>query len=174
MEQRYITTLDIDGSERLVLTIEGTGSLNGSSLILQASDEANVYTARFNGRTIPVVMHSDGIRTVTVSMLGYSFTAVVLKEDHQRLHDILRRSPAMRSRVERISAPMPGLIKSVYVSNGSPIEKGMPLFTLEAMKMENAITAPISGTVGDVLVEAGSAVEKGVTLCQITPTVDPA
>jgi biotin carboxyl carrier protein len=115
------------------------------------------------------VLHSDGLRSIRVSMLGYVYDAMVLDEHRHQLLEILRRSPAMRSRTEKVGAPMPGLIKSVLTSNGAVVTKGETLFTLEAMKMENALVAPIDGTISDLHIDAGSAVEKGETLCLIHP-----
>ena len=64
---------------------------------------------------------------------------------------------------------MPGLIKSVLVGEGELVRKGTTLFTLEAMKMENAITAPIDGIVRNLAAAESTAVEKGSVLCTLEP-----
>ena len=68
---------------------------------------------------------------------------------------------------EKITAPMPGNILAVNVSNGSAVKKGDVLMILEAMKMENEIMAPCDGTVTSVSVTKGAAVESGALLCTI-------
>ena len=68
---------------------------------------------------------------------------------------------------EKVTAPMPGTILSVNVSNGAAVKKGDVLFILEAMKMENEIMAPCDGTVGGVSVTKGTSVESGMLLCVI-------
>ena len=68
---------------------------------------------------------------------------------------------------EKVTAPMPGTILSVNVSNGAAVKKGDVLFILEAMKMENEIMAPCDGTVGGVNVTKGTSVESGMLLCVI-------
>ena len=68
---------------------------------------------------------------------------------------------------EKVSAPMPGTILAVNVSNGSAVKKGDVLFILEAMKMENEIMAPCDGTANSVSVIKGATVESGALLCTI-------
>ena len=66
-----------------------------------------------------------------------------------------------------VSAPMPGTILKVNVSNGQAVKKGDVLFILEAMKMENEIMAPCDGTVAGVSVAQGASVETGTALCTL-------
>ena len=68
---------------------------------------------------------------------------------------------------EKVSAPMPGTILDVRVSNGASVKKGDILFILEAMKMENEIMAPCDGTIASVSVTKGAAVDSGALLCVI-------
>ncbi len=64
----------------------------------------------------------------------------------------------------RIEAPMPGLVKAVFVGAGDAVAAGDRLAVLEAMKMEHALTAGRDGVVAEVLVEAGAQVEAGAVL----------
>lgn len=63
-----------------------------------------------------------------------------------------------------VLAPMPGLVKSVFVAAGDHVEKGARLAILEAMKMEHTLTAGRDGTVAEVLAKAGDQVEAGAAL----------
>lgn len=76
-------------------------------------------------------------------------------------------APAAAAGGEKVSAPMPGTILDVRVSNGQSVKKGDILFILEAMKMENEIMAPCGGTIASVSVTKGAAVESGALLCVI-------
>ena len=67
---------------------------------------------------------------------------------------------------QTVSAPMPGTILKVNVSNGQAVKKGDVLMILEAMKMENEIMAPCDGTVNSVIAK-GTSVETGTVLCTI-------
>lgn len=68
---------------------------------------------------------------------------------------------------QTVSAPMPGTILKVNVSNGQAVKKGDVLMVLEAMKMENEILAANDGTVSSVNVTAGQSVESGTVLCTL-------
>ncbi len=63
-----------------------------------------------------------------------------------------------------LRAPMPGLLKAVHVREGDTVERGAPLVTLEAMKMENELRAPLSGRVTRVAVAVGTKVDGGALL----------
>jgi biotin carboxyl carrier protein len=56
------------------------------------------------------------------------------------------------------------------VSEGELVTKGQSLFTLEAMKMENAITASHAGVIRNLTAKEAMALEKGAPLCIIEPT----
>ncbi len=68
---------------------------------------------------------------------------------------------------ETVSAPMPGTILKVNVTQGQAVTEGQVLVILEAMKMENEILAPKNGTVNQVLVSKGSNVDTGAPLVVI-------
>lgn len=77
-------------------------------------------------------------------------------------------APAVKAAAggETISAPMPGTILSVNVTNGQSVKAGDIIVILEAMKMENEILAPVDGTV-TVNVTNGQNVETGTVICTI-------
>ncbi len=64
----------------------------------------------------------------------------------------------------RIEAPMPGLVKAVFVSAGEAVAQGARLAVLEAMKMEHVLTAGRDGVVAEVLAAEGAQVEAGAPL----------
>ena len=65
---------------------------------------------------------------------------------------------------EAVTAPMPGNILKVAVSQGQTVKEGDLLVVLEAMKMENEIFAPKAGTVAAVNVTKGQSVDTGATM----------
>ena len=63
-----------------------------------------------------------------------------------------------------VTAPMPGNILDVKVTQGQMVAAGPTLVILEAMKMECEIQAPVDGTVASINVTKGSTVESGAVL----------
>ncbi len=68
-----------------------------------------------------------------------------------------------------ITAPMPGKVASVEVSQGTNVTKGQRLLTLEAMKMEHGLTAPFDGVVAELNTKEGAQVVEGAVLAKIEP-----
>ena len=68
---------------------------------------------------------------------------------------------------EVITAPMPGNILKVNVTQGQAVKEGDLLIVLEAMKMENEIFSPVSGTVIQVLVQRGATVDTDAAMVVI-------
>jgi 3-methylcrotonyl-CoA carboxylase alpha subunit len=66
-----------------------------------------------------------------------------------------------------IEAPMPGLVKAVFVVAGTVVAKGDRLAILEAMKMEHTLTAGRDGIVAEVLVIQGAQVSAGAALVRL-------
>ena len=76
-------------------------------------------------------------------------------------------APAAVAAGETVTAPMPGTILKVNVTQGQAVKEGDVLCILEAMKMENEIMAPKSGTITQVVVSKGSKVDTGAPLVVI-------
>jgi 3-methylcrotonyl-CoA carboxylase alpha subunit len=68
-----------------------------------------------------------------------------------------------------ITAPMPGKVTSVEVSQGTKVSKGQRLLTLEAMKMEHGLTAPFDGIVAELNAKEGAQVVEGAILARVEP-----
>ncbi len=68
---------------------------------------------------------------------------------------------------ETISAPMPGTILDIKVTEGQSIKAGDILVILEAMKMENEIVSPKDGIINGIHIDKLSAVSTGDPLVTI-------
>ncbi len=60
-----------------------------------------------------------------------------------------------------VTAPIPGQVLEIKVSEGDEVSVGQPLVVMEAMKMENIVAAHRAGTIGKILVNTGDAVAQG-------------
>ena len=66
----------------------------------------------------------------------------------------------------QITAPLPGIIKSIAVRPGEKVAPNDILLVIEAMKMDNIIRASRGGTVGTILVTEGRQVNYGAPLIE--------
>ena len=66
-----------------------------------------------------------------------------------------------------LTAPMPGQVRAVNVSEGDVVTKGQTLLLLEAMKMEIRVQAPHDGVVQKLFVNQGQTVEREQMLLEI-------
>ncbi len=79
-------------------------------------------------------------------------------------HDPIAHAGETEDEGGRLTAPMPGKIIALLVEQGATVEKGTPLLTMEAMKMEHTIYAPHAGKVLQVLYAVGDQVIEGEQL----------
>ena len=68
--------------------------------------------------------------------------------------------------VNKIKAPMPGLILEINVKIGQEVAENDTILILEAMKMENVLTSPREGIIKSISVTKGDAVDKNQLLVE--------
>jgi biotin carboxyl carrier protein len=64
----------------------------------------------------------------------------------------------------KLTAPMPGKVVRVLVTEGAEVELGAGVVVVEAMKMQNEIKSPKKGRIQKILVAEGAAVNAGDAL----------
>jgi 3-methylcrotonyl-CoA carboxylase alpha subunit len=79
-------------------------------------------------------------------------------------------APASPSAGNSVTAPLPGVIKSVRVRPGQQVSQGDELLVIEAMKMDNIIRASRDGTVETIHVNEGHQVAYGERLLEYAPS----
>jgi 3-methylcrotonyl-CoA carboxylase alpha subunit len=132
-------------------------------------DGADKARCSFGGEDVTLTRVADGWRGVDGRTLGavcLPGRVVVFDGDAHGFDvpdplDIAAEGGAGGNRIE---APMPGLVKAVFVSAGQTVAKGARLAVLEAMKMEHVLTAGRDGVVAEVLAAEGAQVAAGAPL----------
>ena len=76
-------------------------------------------------------------------------------------------APAHATGGKAITSPLPGVIISVDVKEGSVVKRGQKVAVIEAMKMENDILADADGTVTAVHVSKGDTVAEDARIVTI-------
>ena len=76
-------------------------------------------------------------------------------------------APAHATGGKAITSPLPGVIISVDVKEGSVVKRGQKVAVIEAMKMENDILADAAGTVTAVHVSKGDTVAEDAKIVTI-------
>ncbi|NVB38837.1 hypothetical protein G6O69_13430 [Pseudenhygromyxa sp. WMMC2535] len=122
------------------------------------------------GRQIEVSL-ADGPRPAEAWVEGHRAKLEVRTEQEAQLAAALGKSGAAAGDGS-LTAPMPGRVVKVLVTEGETIERGRPAIIIEAMKMENELLATADGVVRSVAVAEGDTVDAGQILCEITVASD--
>lgn len=84
---------------------------------------------------------------------------VVRIADRNKSANVVKHAKADTDNPAHVGSPMPGMVVSVAVEAGRPIQSGDMLLTIEAMKMETTIHAEKDGVVKTVHVNTGTQVD---------------
>ncbi|MDH3755481.1 MAG: pyruvate carboxylase [Acidimicrobiia bacterium] len=108
-----------------------------------------------------------GLRTVLFRLNGQ--IRPVLVRDRSIDSGVVEAEQADPDVPGQVAAPFNGVV-SLRVAVGDPVEIGVPVAAIEAMKMESVISAPVSGTVERLAVGPVGSVAGGDLLMVITPS----
>ena len=126
--------------------------------IVRVDAETGNLDLLLDGKHVTAYVSSDGAkRWVTVN----GQTVVLTKSTTGA------RKSSGHDHASELAAPMPGVVRSVNVSEGETISKGQTLLVLEAMKMEIRIQAKKDGVVQRLFVKQGQTVEREQVLIEV-------
>ncbi|MGC9368908.1 MAG: acetyl/propionyl/methylcrotonyl-CoA carboxylase subunit alpha [Paracoccaceae bacterium] len=145
-ETEIIAEITSHGPDRHVVEIDGAA--------VEARREAGVWSL-------------DGTRAAPAARAGGTISVFAGPGFHFTVVDPLARAAQAGAGGNLIEAPMPGLVKAVFVAQGEQVSEGQPLAVLEAMKMEHTLAAGRDGVVAELLAEAGAQVEAGAALIRL-------
>jgi acetyl/propionyl-CoA carboxylase alpha subunit len=153
--------------------------LNFNGIALDISANGKLFTLTLDDRTIQAeVLHSEDGR-LDLLIDGKHVSAYVSSDNAKRWVTIhgqtfvitklsgAKRSGGKHDHTGELTAPMPGQVRAVSVSEGGAVTKGQTLLVLEAMKMEIRIHAPRDGKVTKLFVKEGQTVEREQVLVDI-------
>ena len=135
------------GDEIFEIEILGTDTVRGKLDLL------------INGERVTAYVSSDGAKR-WVTLNGQ--TLVLTKQSGTR-----RSGSGHHHAAGELTAPMPGQVRAVNVSEGEAVVKGQTLMVLEAMKMEIRIQATQAGVVSKLFVTPGQTVEREQILIEV-------
>jgi biotin carboxyl carrier protein len=148
------------------------------SVDLTPSGRSYRVTLGAKSMDVEVLQAKDGKLDLLID--GQRVTAYVSSDNAKRWVTVngqtlvLTRSSGARQRghghhhaANDLTAPMPGQVRAVNVSEGDAVTRGQTLLLLEAMKMEIKVQAPRDGVIKKLAVKQGQTVEREQVLIEI-------
>ena len=136
--------------------------LDGVEIDVNAIEVApNTFSVLLNGvsHQVRIAPRIDGTLTLYTGSAEYHAEVTDPRAWRGRRHGALEAEGR-----QQITAPMPGKVVRLLVSEGDAVEAGQGLLVVEAMKMQNEVRSPKAGKVEKLLAKEGLAVNAGDVL----------
>ena len=140
-------------------------SLDGTELDASVVEVApNTFSVLLNGEShqIRIAPRADATLTLHTGLAEYHAEVTDPRLWRGRKHGAI----AAEGR-QQVTAPMPGKVVRVLVSEGDTVVAGQGLLVVEAMKMQNEIRSPKNGKVEKLLANVNQAVNAGDVLAWV-------
>jgi len=170
-DARQGLSLAVDGSAMvLAIGFRGDGFVIAHDGVPHEAAGALAADGRIEARI-------DGVRRTGRLVAGDGEALFLLFEGSA--YSVLRRDPGRAAAGAsaasgRLTAPMPGRIAQLCVTQGDAVTKGSVLVVVEAMKMEHALRAPHDGRVARIACSLGDLVEEGALLLELAAPAEAA
>jgi len=149
--------------------------INGKSVDLKESDINSLHLMPVNGTTYHHLSASNEslqIEIIDMDLQTSSYSVKInntLYTGHIEFPiDLLIKELGMDKvqgpALDKVVAPMPGLVLEISVIQGQSVTQGESLLILEAMKMENMIKSPVDGVIKSIDVSVGESISKSQVL----------
>jgi biotin carboxyl carrier protein len=140
-------------------------SLDGNEIDASVAEVTpNTFSVLLNGEShqIRIAPRADGTLTLHTGLAEYHAEVSDPRIWRGRRHGALEAEGR-----QQVTAPMPGKVVRLLVSEGDAVEAGQGLLVVEAMKMQNEIRSPKAGKVEKLLAKEGLAVNAGDVLAWV-------
>ncbi len=155
-------------------------ALDGKKYRLELNQVEGRWSCRLDGREIEVdaVLARPNVLSLRIGKKAYEVKCERVASDvhiwvgSRRFAPEVRDPRSLRSRgrsvdehgPRKLTAPMPGKVVRILLTQGSEVEAGAGVLVVEAMKMQNEVKSPKKGTIQKITVAEGSAVNAGDVL----------
>lgn len=134
-----------------------TWLFNRGKMILQASSDNHFLTVNDAEKEFKIFAYSQE-NHIWISHEGYHYQI--------KLPDFSINLNKHKDSGNALAAPMPGVIRQIFVAQGVTVEIGEKMLIMEAMKMEHTIAAPRPGIVKQIFYKIGDQVTEGTELLE--------
>lgn len=155
-------------------------TIDGKSYRLELARSDGAWSCRLDGRPVEVdaVLARPDVLSLRIGNQAFEIKCERVAGDlhlwvgSRRFAAEVRDPRSLRGRAravddqgpKKLTAPMPGKVVRILVSQGTTVEAGAGVLVVEAMKMQNEVKSPKKGTIQKVLVGEGAAVNAGDVL----------
>ena len=141
-----------------------------AELVPSQAPHEYVYRDASGVEVVTIVGQDSAPEGASVWLASNSFTGELLVMDHKaQVLDTLATVEANEiGAYPHVRAPLPGTVTAVHLPDGSAVNAGDPVVTIEAMKMEHQLKAPLPGTV-TIHVRDGQQVRLDQNILTVTP-----
>ncbi len=150
--EEYFMNREEWGNVSVIPTTSFFYGLKSNEEIIIKIAEGKTIIVKFLYKSEP---DDKGVRSVYFKLNGQ--TRAIEVKDNSIKTDFNHNKKAVGEK--EIGAPLPGLLSKIWVKQGDKVKLNQPLFTIEAMKMENTVVANVAGEISYLVLKENSLVE---------------
>lgn len=166
-----MTRYDLRNAERkYAIEVSDSGKalrvqLDGKNYIVRVDPKGTGdYSVTIDGKPVLVKVEELSPQSVRIRLGEETLTFIRGTEASRAA----RGTPEPEILGDVISAPMPGRVISVAVTEGQVLKEGDTVVIIESMKMESSIKSDRAGKVSEVLVKEGAPVKRHQPLVRLS------
>ena len=165
--EKYIACSSSNKKFEIIDPLADKPKVKGKRLDLCIVEEPDGFNYIYWNRKkyqVDILEKNQNSYTIMINGVWYSFTIETPISFKRRKY--LAKS-ATTSKIERLSAPMPGKILDILVEENAEIKQGEAVIILEAMKMQNEIVSHVNGRVKKINIKTNDSVMKDDVMLEI-------